>query len=100
MNNNKQRIASRAIGKPDVWRGTLSVALAWTIAYVACVGFSLAFSQWAMHPAWQAWLPGFEWLSFGVSCWLGRSLLSDGLYSVACRAGLQRAGTETAVTNG
>ncbi|MEO6908233.1 MAG: DUF5676 family membrane protein [Abditibacteriaceae bacterium] len=65
MGNNEQPTASCGVGKLDIWRVTLSAALAWTIAYVVCVAFGLAFPQVEMHSAWQAWLPGFKWLSFG-----------------------------------
>ena len=65
MGNNEQPMASCGVGKLDIWRVTLSAALAWTIAYVVCVAFGLAFPQWEMHSAWQAFLPGFKWLSLG-----------------------------------
>lgn len=50
----------------NVWRVTISVGIATALLYTACVLFDLAFPQWAMHPAWHEYLPGFEWISPGA----------------------------------
>ena len=34
------------------------------ITYALCVAFGLVFPQYAMYPAWQHLLPGFEWLGW------------------------------------
>jgi len=33
------------------------------ITFTLCVAFDLLFPQYAMYSAWQALVPGFEWLS-------------------------------------
>ncbi|MEO6908230.1 MAG: hypothetical protein ABI210_10100 [Abditibacteriaceae bacterium] len=93
MGNNEQPVASCAVGKLNISRITLSAALAWTIAYVVCVAFGLAFPQWEMHSVWQAWLPGFAWFVWVVSflAW-SRLSLRQGL-GVAFCADLQSART-------
>ena len=35
-----------------------------SISFAICVVFDLLFPDYAMHRAWQAYLPGFEWLSW------------------------------------
>ena len=34
------------------------------ITYAVCVGFDFLFPTHAMYKAWQALLPGFEWISW------------------------------------
>lgn len=33
-------------------------------SFTVCVVFDLVFPEYAMHQAWQVYLPGFEWLSW------------------------------------
>lgn len=40
-----------------------SLSLFLAISFVICVLFDLAVPSMAMHAAWSAFLPGFEWLS-------------------------------------
>ena len=40
---------------------TVSIFL--VISYLICIGFDLLFPEHAMYTAWQAYLPGFEFLS-------------------------------------
>lgn len=48
---------------PVVVFGT-SLGLFFGLTYIACVLFDLWFPEQAMHPAWQAFLPGFTWLTW------------------------------------
>lgn len=52
----KNKISVVAIGQAS--------SLFLLISYVLCVGFDLLFPQHAMYTAWQALLPGFEWISW------------------------------------
>lgn len=44
----------------------LSLGLFFAITFALCVGFDLAFPQYAMHEAWHGLLPGFTWISWGA----------------------------------
>ncbi len=47
-----------------IWGTTFSLFL--LVSYAACILFGLAApAGFEMHRAWAAWLPGFEWLTFG-----------------------------------
>lgn len=41
-----------------------ATSLLLAITFVLCVGFDLLFPEYAMYPAWQKLLPGFEWISW------------------------------------
>ncbi len=41
-----------------------ATSLLLAMTFVLCVAFDLLFPEYAMHPVWQGWLPGFEWLSW------------------------------------
>ena len=34
------------------------------ISFILCVGFDFLLPEYAMYHAWQALLPGFEWISW------------------------------------
>lgn len=34
------------------------------ITFALCVGFDLAFPEYAMYRSWQVLLPGFEWINW------------------------------------
>lgn len=44
----------------------LSLSLFSALTFTLCVGFDLAFPQYAMHEAWHGLLPGFVWISWGA----------------------------------
>ena len=69
--NNENRI--------NTWAVSLSLGIFLGITYILCVVFDLALPQWAMHPAWEAFFPGFSWLT-PASFLLG--LLESVLYGV------------------
>lgn len=52
----KQGLSLVAVGHAS------SVFLA--LSFALCVAFDLMFPQHAMYSAWQALLPGFEWISW------------------------------------
>jgi Cu+-exporting ATPase len=41
-----------------------ATSLLLAVTFVLCVAFDLLFPEYAMHPVWQGWLPGFVWLSW------------------------------------
>ncbi len=48
----------------SIRRTGLVLGLFLVISYLLCVGFGLLVpEQFRMYPAWQAFLPGFTWLS-------------------------------------
>lgn len=51
-----QTLSLRAVGH--------ATSLLLAISFALCVAFDLLFPQHAMYHAWQALLPGFEWLSW------------------------------------
>lgn len=42
-----------------------AASLLLALSYILCVLFDLVLPQHAMHTAWEALLPGFEWFSAG-----------------------------------
>ena len=73
-----------------------SLSLTLAFSYIACVLFDLLLPTMAMHTAWQALLPGFQWLSFS-SFLLGLAesyaygwyfaVLIGGLYNIFAKRG-------------
>ncbi|MCW9023103.1 MAG: DUF5676 family membrane protein [Gammaproteobacteria bacterium] len=41
-----------------------ATSLLLAISFILCVTFDLLFPDYAMYQAWQALIPGFEWLSW------------------------------------
>lgn len=59
MNGNQNHLS-----KVDVPALGKSLSLFLVITYVLCVLFDFLLPEFAMHQAWQVFLPGFEWLTF------------------------------------
>ncbi len=54
------------------------------VTYTLCVLYDLAVpASYRMYPAWEAWLPGFQWLTWG-SFFIGLGeVLAYGIYAAA-----------------
>lgn len=49
----------------SIYKVGTALAIALGVTFIACVVWDAVFPSWKMYPAWQAMLPGFDWISVG-----------------------------------